>query len=91
VPADLEAVSVKVLARDVLERYPTAEAAIAELLRCRDAPRDGRGELVQILAQRIPGNAWVDGGRPDCAMMVGDTCTALAVARCTRASLWCLR
>jgi eukaryotic-like serine/threonine-protein kinase len=54
VPADLEAVTMKLLARDLDDRYATAEAAIGALLACTDAPRDGRGALVQLLAERFP-------------------------------------
>src|SRR5207249_4294368 len=49
VPTDLEAVAMRLLARARDERYAAAEAAIAALLACGDAPRDGRGELVQLL------------------------------------------
>jgi serine/threonine protein kinase len=57
-PAELEAVAMKLLARDRDQRYPDASAAIEALLRCSDAPRDGRGELVAALAERFPrGNA----------------------------------
>ena len=54
VPPDLEAIAMKLLARDRDARYPTAEAAIEALLRCDDAPRDGRGELASLLAERFP-------------------------------------
>jgi serine/threonine-protein kinase len=54
VPADLEAVTMKLLARDLDDRYASAEAAIGALLACADAPRDGRGALVQLLAERFP-------------------------------------
>lgn len=54
VPPDVEAVAMTLLARDREGRYPTAEAAIAALLACADAPRDGRGQLVQVLAERFP-------------------------------------
>jgi serine/threonine-protein kinase len=57
VPADLEAITMKLLARVPSDRYPNAEAVIAELLRCVAAPRDGRGELVHLLAQRFPDSA----------------------------------
>jgi serine/threonine-protein kinase len=54
VPVDLSAVAMKLLARDRDDRYPTAAAVIEALLRCDDAPRDGRGELVHLLAERVP-------------------------------------
>ena len=53
VPPDLEAVAMTLLAHDRDARYPTAQAAIDALLRCADAPRDGRGELVALLAARF--------------------------------------
>ena len=54
---DLEAIVMKLLARDPNLRYPNAEAVIADLVNCRDAPRDGRSELVQLVATRFPDNA----------------------------------
>jgi serine/threonine protein kinase len=54
VPADLEAVAMRLLAYDREERYPTAGLAAHDLLRCQDAPRDGRGELVRLLDLRFP-------------------------------------
>jgi hypothetical protein len=36
------------------ERYPTAELAVRDLVRCQDAPRDGRGDLVRLLDERFP-------------------------------------
>jgi serine/threonine-protein kinase len=57
VPADLEAVALKLLARDREDRYPTAEAAIEALARCADNPRNGRSELVRWMAQRFPAGA----------------------------------
>ncbi len=60
VPADVEAVALRLLARDREQRYPTAEAVIEELLRCDDAPRDGRGELVRLLRERFPESSAFD-------------------------------
>ena len=54
VPADLEAVVMKLLARDREDRYPTAGAAIEALARCADHPRGGRSELVRWMARRFP-------------------------------------
>ncbi len=54
VPADLDAVAMRLLARELAVRYPTAEAAIADLVRCADAPIDGRSELAATLAARFP-------------------------------------
>ncbi|MEP6864980.1 MAG: serine/threonine-protein kinase [Deltaproteobacteria bacterium] len=53
VPADLEAVAMRLLERDKRARYANAEAAIADLSRCRDASRDGRGDLVRLLVERF--------------------------------------
>jgi hypothetical protein len=54
VPDDLAAVVMKLIARDRDDRYPTAAAAIEALLRCDHTPRDGRGELIALLAERFP-------------------------------------
>jgi len=53
-PADLDAVVMKLLARDRELRYATAELAIEDLARCADNPRNGRSELVRLLASRFP-------------------------------------
>jgi hypothetical protein len=55
VPPDLEAVAMKLLERDPGGGYATAEQAIADLVSCRDVARDGRGELVRLLAERCRG------------------------------------
>jgi serine/threonine protein kinase len=57
IPADLEAVTMKLLARDPGARYATAERAIDDLARCADHPRDGRSDLVRLLASRFPAEA----------------------------------
>lgn len=54
VASDLESVVMKLLAKERDARYPTARAAIADLLSCRDVPRNGPGELVSFLAKRYP-------------------------------------
>ncbi len=54
VPADLERIAMRLLERDRANRYPTAEAVVDDLLRCRDAARDARGDLARLLAQRFP-------------------------------------
>lgn len=54
IPADLEAVALRLLAHDRAERYPAAELAAQDLMRCQDLPRDGRGELVRLLDERFP-------------------------------------
>ena len=57
VPADVERVCMKLLERDLPARYPTAEDAIADLLDCQSAPRNGRAQLMAILAERYPHDA----------------------------------
>ena len=57
VPADLEAVAMKLLARDREDRYPTAEAAIEALAQCADNPRNGRSGLARWMASRFPADA----------------------------------
>jgi hypothetical protein len=47
----------RLLERDRSARFSTADATIEALLRCNHAPRDGRGELVQMLAERFPKEA----------------------------------
>lgn len=54
VPKDLERVTLKLLERSLVNRYATAEAALGELLECRDAPTAGREMLMDILAERFP-------------------------------------
>jgi serine/threonine protein kinase len=53
-PVDLEAVVLKLLERDRNARYATAEHAIEDLARCNDNPRNGRSDLVRLLASRFP-------------------------------------
>lgn len=45
IPADVEAVAMRLVAAAPEERYPTDELAAHDLLLCQAAPRDGRGEL----------------------------------------------
>jgi serine/threonine protein kinase len=54
VPADLDAVAMRLLAFDREERYRTAELAAHDLMRCQSVPRDGRGDLVRLLDERLP-------------------------------------
>jgi eukaryotic-like serine/threonine-protein kinase len=57
IPKDLERVTMKMLERDLSARYATAEAALADLMSCADAPRTGREALVAVLAERFPDSA----------------------------------
>ena len=54
VPKDLERVTMKLLERDLSQRYATAEAAVQDLLECGGAPKNGREALTRILAERFP-------------------------------------
>ena len=54
IPADVEAVAMRLLADAPEARYPTAELAARDLLLCQAASRDGRGELVRLLDERFP-------------------------------------
>ncbi|HEY4175397.1 MAG TPA: serine/threonine-protein kinase [Kofleriaceae bacterium] len=53
VPKDLERVCMKLLERDLPQRYRTAEEAIADLLECNDAPKTGREQLIGLLSERF--------------------------------------
>jgi serine/threonine protein kinase len=53
IPTDVDAVALRLLARDRAARYPTAEAAIEALARCSVHPRNGRSELARWLALRF--------------------------------------
>jgi serine/threonine protein kinase len=55
VPADLSQITMRLLQRDLDQRYATAEDAIRDLLACRDAPRNGGAELTDTLQARFPG------------------------------------
>ena len=61
VPKDLERVVMKLLERELPARYPTAEAAIHDLLECNDAPKRGREMLIQLLQERFPQEAQLRG------------------------------
>ena len=50
VPGDVDAVVMKLLARERNDRFANAGDAIATLIACKDSPRDGRGRLVAELA-----------------------------------------
>lgn len=56
-PKDLATVVSGLLTRDLAHRTPTAAAAAAALIDCADYPRDGREQLVAILAERFAGRA----------------------------------
>jgi len=72
VPVDLEAIAMKLLERDRNNRFPTAGATIEALLRCTHAPRDGRGELVQLLGERFPRSAAEASPEPGGAVVPGE-------------------
>lgn len=57
IPKDLERVTMKLLERDLPARYATAEQAIADLMDCADAPRNGREALTAALTERFPDSA----------------------------------
>jgi hypothetical protein len=56
-PADVDAVVMKLLAREKHDRYASADDAIAALVACKDHPRDGREQLVALLADRFADDA----------------------------------
>lgn len=51
---DLEQVVMQLLAKDRDARFQSARDAVAALVACEDAPRNGPGELVAYLAKRFP-------------------------------------
>ncbi len=59
IPKDLEKVVMKLLERDMPQRYATAEAAVTDLLDCAGAPKNGREALIHLLAERFPQDARV--------------------------------
>jgi len=56
-PKDLATVVSGLLTRALERRTPSAAAAAAALMACADYPRDGREQLVAILAERFVGRA----------------------------------
>ncbi|MGE0398343.1 MAG: serine/threonine protein kinase [Kofleriaceae bacterium] len=57
IPEDVDAVVMKLLAREKSDRYADANDAVAALVACKDFPRDGREKLVALLADRFAANA----------------------------------
>jgi len=57
IPADLERVTMKLLERDLPARYGSAEEAIDDLQACDQAPKNGREQLIRVLAERFPQDA----------------------------------
>lgn len=57
VPKDVERVCMKLLERELTARYATAEDALADLLACPDAPKNGREALNAVLLERFPNEA----------------------------------
>lgn len=53
VPKDLDRICMKMLERELPARYGSGEEIIADLLRCDDAPKGGREEVVALLAERF--------------------------------------
>jgi serine/threonine protein kinase len=53
IPADVEAVVMKLLHRSLPHRYARAEPAIEDLSQCAAHPLNGRGELIKLLAARF--------------------------------------
>ncbi|MBK7537518.1 MAG: serine/threonine protein kinase [Myxococcales bacterium] len=52
IPAEVEAVVLRLLERDKDQRYATAHEAMSDLLACEAAPRNGMRELADLLAHR---------------------------------------
>ncbi len=57
VPADLEAVAMRLLEREAARRYQTAEDALEHLLACTEASNRGPDLLAALLAERFPEDA----------------------------------
>lgn len=57
VPRELAQVALGLLQRDPSRRYATAEQAIAALLACAAAPRDGQAALISVLRTRFAAEA----------------------------------
>ena len=55
-PADLDHVTMRLLAREPAQRYQTATAAMVDLIACRDYPRSGRELLRGLMRARFAGD-----------------------------------
>jgi serine/threonine-protein kinase len=64
IPADVEAVTMRLLAREPVHRYESAEAVLAALTTCEDYPKHGPDAVAQVLAARFPGRARAADGAP---------------------------
>lgn len=53
IPADIAAVTMRLLQRNVSERIASAERAMQELRQCRDTPSDGRAGLIALLQEKV--------------------------------------
>lgn len=72
VPADLEAIAMQLLERDLTQRFQTARQVITALQACRSASREGRAELVRVLTERFPERALRVPAPPDAAAVADD-------------------
>ncbi|MBX3162151.1 MAG: serine/threonine protein kinase [Deltaproteobacteria bacterium] len=69
-PPELEAITMRLLQHERDARHADAFAAIDDLARCADAPRNGRLELQRLLADRFPAAGGTRRSRP--RLVVGD-------------------
>ncbi len=69
IPPELDAITMRLLARNKVDRYASAEPAIEDLARCVDAPRNGRGDLGRLLAERFPDAIAARTSRPQLAAL----------------------
>jgi serine/threonine protein kinase len=53
IPADIAAVTMRLLQRNVSSRIANADRAMQELRQCRDTPPDGRACLISLLQEKI--------------------------------------
>jgi serine/threonine protein kinase len=54
VPSDLEAIAMRLLERELSDRYANADQVIEDLAACADASKNGRRDLSRLLAERFP-------------------------------------